>query len=194
MDEQYKLVSGKILEFELHGNITSEQKATLSSAVSRLIHEAVRKRDALQLVDAEELETRVKAIKTVEAPHQIKGTGKRKIFIVHGHDQAMKEGVARVLEKLGLEPIILHEMPNMGRTIIGKFTDYSDVDYAVILLSPDDMGYLKEDGSKKAKSRARQNVILELGFFLGKISIKNVAVLHPVTLDFEMPSDYEGVI
>ena len=49
-----------------------------------------------------------------------------RIFVVHGHDEAMKQAVARTLEKIGLEPIILHEKPSEGRTIIEKFTDYSE--------------------------------------------------------------------
>ena len=87
------------------------------------------------------------------------------IFIVHGHDNEMKQTVARTLEKLDLEPIILHEQANEGRTIIEKFMDYSDVSFAVVLLSPDDLAYPKEQSYEDAKFRARQNVILELGFF-----------------------------
>ena len=63
------------------------------------------------------------------------------IFMVHGHDDEMKQAVARTLEKLGLKPIILHEQPNLGRTIIEKFTDYSQVSFTVVLLSPDDACY-----------------------------------------------------
>lgn len=90
-----------------------------------------------------------------------------RVFIVHGHDEGMRESVARVLTKLSLEPVILHEQPDQGRTIIEKFYDYSDVGFAVVLLSPDDRGYLDSDGPDAASSRARQNVILEWGFFLG---------------------------
>jgi predicted nucleotide-binding protein len=117
-----------------------------------------------------------------------------KIFIVHGHDTEMKTEVASALRKLGLEPIILHEHPDKGRTVIEKFTDYSDVNYAVVLLSPDDYGYSKDESVDKAKFRARQNVILELGFFLGKLGRGRVIVIHRVINNFEFPSDYSGVI
>lgn len=97
-----------------------------------------------------------------------------RVFVVHGRDDRMKVAVARVLERLGLTPVILHEQPDKGRTIIEKFADYSDVGFAVVLLSPDDAGYLKEESSEKARPRARQNVIFELGYFIGKLGRENV--------------------
>lgn len=117
-----------------------------------------------------------------------------KVFVVHGHDKAMQQEVARTLERLGLDAIILQEMPNQGRTIIEKFFDHSDVSFAVVLLSPDDMGYSIKAGPDKARTRARQNVILELGFFLGKIGRRHVVALRPQDENFEAPSDYDGVV
>lgn len=117
-----------------------------------------------------------------------------KIFIVHGHNEEMKQSSARFLEKLDLKPIILHEQPNKGKTIIEKFTEFSEVSFAIILLSGDDVAFGKNENSKKAKLRARQNVILELGYFLGKIGRENVVVLHEILDNFEIPSDYQGVI
>src|SRR6267142_470263 len=77
-----------------------------------------------------------------------------KAFIVHGHNEAAKEAVARFLEKLGVEPIILHEQATGGRTIAEKLEHYSDVDFAIVLLTPDDVGAAKGD-SDKLKPRAR---------------------------------------
>jgi predicted nucleotide-binding protein len=116
-----------------------------------------------------------------------------RIFIVHGHDEGMREAVARVIEKLNFDPIILHEKPDKGRTIIQKFTEYSDVGFAIILLSPDDQGQ-KIGGGFDLKSRARQNVIFELGFFIGRLGPDRVLVIHREQKDFEFPSDYEGVL
>ncbi len=113
------------------------------------------------------------------------------IFIVHGHDTEPKVSIARFIEKLGLKAIILHEMPNIGRTIIEKFEDYSNVGYAVVLLTPDDLGTTK-DKKDELKSRARQNVIFELGYFIGKLGRKRVCVLHKGNV--EIPSDYEGIL
>lgn len=118
----------------------------------------------------------------------------RNIFIVHGHNEEMKQSSARFLEKIDFKATILHEQPNKGRTIIEKFTDYSNVDFAVILLSADDVAFNKADDVKSAKLRARQNVIFELGFFLGKIGREKVFVLHEQVDNFEIPSDYQGVI
>jgi hypothetical protein len=117
-----------------------------------------------------------------------------RVFVVHGHDEVMKQSVARVLEKLGLEPIILHEKPNIGRTIIEKFADYSTVGFAVVLLSPDDIGYSRKEKPENYRFRARQNVILELGYFLGKLGRSRVVSLFKSDDKFEMPTDYSGVL
>ncbi len=77
--------------------------------------------------------------------------------------------MAHLISRIGLEPIILHEQPNRGRTIIEKFFDHSDVGFTVVLLSPDDKSGLASESPDKYKFRARQNVIMELGFFLGRL-------------------------
>lgn len=110
----------------------------------------------------------------------------RKVFIVHGHDDGMKDSTARFLNSIGFDPIILHERANKGRTIIQKFREEAkDVGFAVVLLSPD-------DETAEGQRRARQNVILELGFFLGALGPERVAALKKG--DVETPSDFDGVI
>jgi len=115
----------------------------------------------------------------------------KRVFVVHGRDTEVKESVARFLERLGLEPIILHEQPNSGRTVIEKFELHADVGFAVILLTPDDVGGLGVTPAD-LKGRARQNVILELGYFLGRLSRRRVCALYKK--DVEIPSDYQGVL
>ena len=115
----------------------------------------------------------------------------REVFIVHGHDEAAKESVARFIDKLGLKPIILHEQANKSRTIIEKFESHSDVAFAVVLMTPDDVGASAKKPNE-TKSRARQNVILELGFFLGKLGRDRVCALYKS--DVETPSDFDGVL
>lgn len=115
----------------------------------------------------------------------------RHIFIVHGHDDLAKQTVARFLAELDLTPIILHEQPNMGRTIIEKLEAYTSVDFAVVLLTPDDIGYPANDETKKS-SRARQNVILELGLFIGVLGRARVCALYKGGV--EIPTDYHGVL
>lgn len=119
-----------------------------------------------------------------------------KVFIVHGHDGELKQSAARLLQLLDLEPIILAEQPDGGKTIIEKFEAHSDVWFAVVLLTPDDVGASKldfqNDDKDKLHGRARQNVILELGYFIGKLGRANVCVLHKG--DIELPSDVLGIL
>lgn len=118
---------------------------------------------------------------------------KDRIFIVHGHDNTMKEAVASVVRILGLEPIILNEQPNEGNTIIEKFEKYANVGFAIVLLSPDDQGYAAASGPTTAKSRARQNVVFELGYFAGRHGRSRVFSLYREDANFETPSDISGV-
>lgn len=114
------------------------------------------------------------------------GRHSSRIFIVHGHDNETKEATARFLESLGFQPVILHEQANEGRTIIQKFREEaSDVGFAVVLMTPDDE---MPDGSY----RARQNVVLELGFFLGALGPERVAAI--VKGNVTTPSDFDGVV
>jgi predicted nucleotide-binding protein len=114
------------------------------------------------------------------------------VFVVHGHNDTAKESTARLIQKLGLNPVILHEQPNQGRTVIEKFTDYSNVGFAVVLMTGDDKGGTSTTETDKLQPRARQNVILELGFFLGKLGRKHVCALYERGV--EIPSDYQGVL
>ncbi|MBA1201985.1 nucleotide-binding protein [Pseudomonas capeferrum] len=112
-----------------------------------------------------------------------------RIFVVHGHDEGARESVARFLEKLGLEPIILHEQANRGRTVIEKIEGNRDVGFAVVLMTPDDQGCVK---GGQLEPRARQNVLLELGYFLGYLGRDRVCALKRG--EVEIPSDFAGVV
>jgi predicted nucleotide-binding protein len=113
----------------------------------------------------------------------------RKVFVVHGHDVAARQSVARFLEKLNFLPIILSERPNQGRTIIEKFESNADVGFAVVILTPDDEGSTR---GTPPLPRARQNVILELGYFIGKLGRSRVCALKAPGV--EIPSDILGVV
>ena len=125
------------------------------------------------------------------AIHKNKQINMDEVFVIHGRDDGAKQTVARFLETLGLEPVILHEQANLGRTIIEKFEEHAQVEFAVALLMPDDVGSLKGEETK-LNPRARQNVIFEFGYFIGKLGRKRVCAL--VKGDVEKPSDYDGVL
>lgn len=125
------------------------------------------------------------------APKVKEEKANKKVFIVHGHDNEMKSEVARLVEKLDLEAIILHEQANQGKTIIEKFEKHSDVSYAIVLLSPDDVGKAKVNQGQ-LNQRARQNVVFELGFFMGKLGRDKVCAIMKDSV--EKPSDVDGVV
>lgn len=119
-------------------------------------------------------------------------SGSRRVFVIHGRNDAAKQEVARVLEQLNLEPIILHEQSSGGRTIIEKLEEYSDVGFAVVLLTKDDVGRGVDDHKANLDPRARQNVVFEFGYFIGRLGRKKVCPL--LEEGIEQPSDAHGVV
>ena len=120
-----------------------------------------------------------------------------KIFVVHGHDHVLKTEIENFLHEIGLEPIILHKKPDEGQTIIEKFEKHSDVGYAFVLLTPDEISYLidqdsLEDSKRSKEKRARPNVIFEFGYFVGKLGRDRVCCLYKG--DVTLPSDLGGLI
>lgn len=114
------------------------------------------------------------------------------VFIVHGHDEAAKYAVARFVERFDIKPIILDEQANKGQIIIDKFEEHAGkAGFAIILLTPDDIGTSK-DKPDDFKPRARQNVILELGYFLRGLGRERVCVLYKEGV--ERPSDIHGIL
>ncbi|WP_299574482.1 nucleotide-binding protein [uncultured Shewanella sp.] len=117
---------------------------------------------------------------------------KRKVFIVHGHNNEVKQEVSRFVEQLGLEAIILHEQANAGMTIIEKIEHYSnDADFALVLYTPCDLGRAITEPNPP-KNRARQNVVFEHGYLIAKLGRENVCPLVKGAL--ETPNDISGVL
>lgn len=115
----------------------------------------------------------------------------KKVFIVHGHNETVKQTVARVLENIGLTPIILAEQPDKGRTVIEKFeNEGNDVGFAVVLLTADDKG--RKNYARKMQDRARQNVVFEMGYFMALLGRERVMLL--LQDGVEKPSDLNGVV
>jgi predicted nucleotide-binding protein len=124
-------------------------------------------------------------------------TKNKKVFVVHGHDEIAKTNLEIFLREIGLEPVVLHRQADEGLTIIEKFEKHSDVGYAFILLTPDEIAYIKadeskEDSERKKESRSRPNVIFEFGYFVGKLGRSRVCCLY--TGDVSLPSDVSGMI
>lgn len=124
-------------------------------------------------------------------------TTNNRVFVVHGHDELAKANLEIFLTEIGLEPIVLHRQADAGLTIIEKFEKHSDVGYAFILLTADEMAYLrseeaKSDSERKKEYRARPNVIFEFGYFVGKLGRSKVCCLHKG--DVTLPSDVHGMI
>jgi len=129
---------------------------------------------------------------------------KKEIFISHGKDLEPLKELKEILIEFGFAPIVLSEQPSMGKTVMEKLEAYSDVGFVFVILTPDDLGGFVELGSKwsrpqrlrnflkTAHNRPRQNVILEFGYFIGKLGRDRVACLlkKPV----EQPSDMQGIV
>lgn len=148
-----------------------------------------------------ELETELEFFQPTSESNQSEAIAKnpisRKVFIVHGHDQALKTDVERFIHQIGLEPVVLHRQPDKGQTIIEKFEENSNVGYAFILLTPDEFAYTADqeklaDGSRTKEKRARPNVIFEFGFFVGKLGRQRVCCIYKEGV--VLPSDLTGLI
>ena len=136
------------------------------------------------------LEERLADYVPVEQVELMNGPPSKDVFVVHGHDDEFKREVADVLRRAGLNPVILHEQPNGGKTIIEKFEKHGGgAGFAVVLLTPDDVGGPSAD---QLRPRARQNVVGEKFWFAGKLGRSKVCALKKG--DIEVPSDFAGVV
>jgi predicted nucleotide-binding protein len=167
---------------DLHKDIDRENH-TLESIIERLELIPVNKMNSLLTSDTKELSKL--------------DVNTKKVFVVHGHDEVSKANLEIFLREIGLEPIVLHRQADGGLTIIEKFEKHSDVGYAFILLTPDEISYVKaedskEDSARKKEFRARPNVIFEFGYFVGKLGRSRVCCLY--TGDVSLPSDVSGMI
>ena len=125
------------------------------------------------------------------------GVLSNRIFVVHGHDHGTKTELEVFLTGLGLEPVILHRQPDQGRTLIEKFEHHSDVGFAFIIFTPDDIAYPADqetlpDDHRRKELRARPNVTFEFGYFVGKLGRRRVCCL--IKGEVARPSDIDGLV
>lgn len=139
------------------------------------------------------------ASKNIEIPdsHSVSSVKTNKVFVVHDHDESSKTNLEIFLKEIGLTPVVLHRQADEGLTIIEKFEKHSEVDYAFILLTPDEISYLSSDkeinpNDRREEYRARPNVIFEFGYFIGKLGRSRVCCLY--TGNVSLPSDVSGMI
>ncbi|MDH5824281.1 nucleotide-binding protein [Luteimonas sp. RD2P54] len=125
---------------------------------------------------------------------QAEADARARIFVVHGHDREARDQLELVLRRLGLEPFILQNEDGGGRTIIEALEQniYREAAFGVVLMTPDDFGYLKTESDADRRPRARQNVILELGMIMASLGRARIAILQKGAL--ERPSDTDGIL
>ncbi len=115
---------------------------------------------------------------------------RKKVFLVHGLEEGLKNEVAEALVKMCLEPVLTRGGENLQKTIMQKLVEYSDVSCAVVVLTADDFAYRKSGKPKEAKLRPVQDVVFELGVLIGKLGRNQVVVLHINKPNFELPMTY----
>jgi predicted nucleotide-binding protein len=134
--------------------------------------------------------------KAIGAPPSVSGSAalSNKVFVVYGHDQNARDQLEATLRRWELDPVILDQLPSEGATLIEKLENYvANAGFAVVLATPDDVGYPKNKEDQKA-FRARQNVVLELGMLLAHLGRNKVAILLKDQETMERPSDIQGLI
>jgi predicted nucleotide-binding protein len=192
--EQYKQITS-IGIMVLGGGSSHDEVGEFQSRLNKRIERLQSIAERLDLIDEQPGISAQRAPLALPQPTMPDPACSKKVFLVHGQDEEAKAIVSLFLASCNLEPIVLHDQPNGGLTIIEKFEREADVGFAVILLTPDDVGGPRSGGaltSDDLKLRARQNVILELGYFVGRLSRGRVAALKKG--DIELPSDISGVV
>ena len=111
------------------------------------------------------------------------------VFIVYGHDEYAALQMEKIIRGFDLNPILLSDQANKGRTLIQKFLEEAkDIAYAFVLFTPDD----NVTNQSEEYQQARPNVIFELGWFCGKIGLENVSIV--CKKGTKIPSDLDGIM
>ncbi len=176
--------------FESLGQLIAEHHETVTDKLRRLD-------SIVERLELFPISSSVSEEQAAKHGHAESITRSRKVFVVHGQDELAKTSLEVFLHEIGLEPIVLHRQADEGFTVIEKFEKHSDVGYAFILLTPDEVAYLRSDEAllddkRKKEFRARPNVIFEFGYFVGKPSRSRVCCIY--TGDVTLPSDVHGMI
>ena len=164
-----------------------------SEAAERLVEQLAQKIAILEDI--------ITTLRTDSAPDQsnkqdpLERSLNDRVFVVHGHNDVRKYELMRLLDRtlIRADAVILHEQTNGGSTILEKLERQARRAYfAVVLLTADDEGRLRNGGGEELRQRARQNVIFELGMFIGLLGRTRVAILKDDGI--EEPSDLHGLM
>lgn len=183
--ELYLALQGQQMEKQPVG-----RRAAAVSNVKPLPHAGAADSSVTEAAEFLDLDLRP-APRPVPEPASRSALATKRVFVVHGHDDRWRELLTAHLTRLGCDPIVLREHAERGQTIIEKFEQYSDVSFAVVLVTADDEGRVR-GGATEPQPRARQNVILELGYFIGKLGRDKVCMVTGDSV--ELPSDFTGVL
>jgi predicted nucleotide-binding protein len=187
--DRQAIMQGRMIPAHTYYEAIAAQSEAHTEAIQRFWRLADRLLKQIELQKTE-IPVSVDASAKKSEEQYVNGECQKTVFLIHGRAEAAQQKVARFLEKLDLNVIILSEQPSKGRTIIEKFEQHSDVGFAVALLTPDDVGGLADEPAK-LRLRARQNVVLEFGYFIGKLGRSKVCALYVEGV--ELPSDLHGV-
>lgn len=187
--ESSEFADFRSLRFEWRGIATAMHGPGAPKLFQKSIARAVALLDSFQREQTEEEHTAALQ-QSIDLQKGTKPADAKKIFVVHGHDEALKEKVARLISQLELDPVILHEAADQAQTIIEKLEKHSKVGFAVVLLTGDDEGRKFAGGD--LIRRARQNVVFECGYFVGLLGRDRVLALKEDGV--ESFSDYDGVL
>jgi predicted nucleotide-binding protein len=194
------LVRGKInraIDAVIDGGQTScELLASSYAETLAMLPSQYQQTIAVYLETAKRLREGAAANSTILSPNEdqlhrmVPISSTQKIFVVHGRNEYYRQRVVNLLREWGCIPITLREQPNIGRTLIEKFEEHANADYAVVLLTADDKGALATE--RNHLPRPRQNVVFEMGYFIGRMTRERVCALYQEGV--ELPSDLAGIV
>lgn len=171
---QFRLASGEVVNCFKTGTVNVQgKKTTLATELTEVL-----------------CEPRAASSSAV-VPTEAAGTVLKRVFVVYGHNEDEKARLEAMLRRWGLEPIILDQEAAAGLTLIEKLERRANSECAVVLMTGDDVARSKAEPETSTRPRARQNVVLELGMFLGSIGRERVVILYEQGV--EIPSDIRGV-
>ncbi len=127
-------------------------------------------------------------VEATELPRRIMT---KRVCVIHGQNDALKNAVVDYLEKLALDPVVLHKQQNNDRNIVEKIESLPEVDFAVVLLTADDFAQPGKPAARGGRMQAKRNVLFELGYYVGRLGKSRVCSLY--SGHSKPPLDHDGI-